>query len=89
MTDVCPHAASAGSYLLGMLTAEETDDFRRHSTRCAHCQWELVVLMPGALFLKELRADVLAAGPRLCAERPFLSTVAAREPWWIADCGTS
>ncbi|MDX8055610.1 hypothetical protein SK571_40070 [Lentzea sp. BCCO 10_0798] len=88
MTDACPHALSAGSYLLGLLTAEETQEFRQHSTRCSHCQGELVDLMPGALYLQELRADILAAGRRPCTDRPFLSTVVAREPRWIAGCGT-
>lgn len=88
MTDACPHAVSAGSYLLEMLSPEETAEFRRHSTQCLRCQWEIVELMPGALFLQELRADILAAEQRLCTDRPLLSTVAAREPRWIAGCGT-
>lgn len=88
MTDACPHAVSAGSYLLGMLTTEETAEFRRHSARCARCRREVVELMPGALFLEELRADIHAADRRLCTDRPFLSTVVSREPRWIAGCGT-
>ena len=80
MTDSCPHAISAGSYLLHMLSPEETADFRLHSRMCLHCQQEIVALLPGALFLQELRADILAAEQRLCSERPVLSTVAAREP---------
>jgi hypothetical protein len=81
LTDACPHAISAGSYLLEMLTPEETADFRLHSLRCQTCQREIVALMPGALFLRELKAEVLAAEQRLCTERPVLSTVAARELW--------
>jgi len=88
VTDACPHAVSAGSFLLGMLTAEETDEFWQHSTRCSHCREELVELMPGALYLRQLRADIFAAGQRSCTDRPFLSTVVAREPRWIAGCGT-
>ena len=88
MTDDCPHAVSAGSYLLEMLTPEETADFQQHSRLCLHCQREIVALMPGALFLQELRADILAAQQRVCTDRPVLSTVAAREPWWIAGCGS-
>jgi len=42
--------------------------------------------MPGALFLRELRADILASNQRLCADRPVLTAVAAREPRWIAGC---
>lgn len=86
MTDACPHAISAGSYLLHMLSQEESDEFRLHHQDCLSCQREIVALLPGALFLQELRADILAAEQRLCAERPVLSTVAAREPWalqWI------
>jgi anti-sigma factor RsiW len=86
--DACPHALSAGSYLLGLLSTEETDQFRRHSTRCPSCQREIVALMPGALFLQELKADVLAAEQRLCAGRPFLAAVAAREPRWVPGCRT-
>ncbi|GAB2810475.1 hypothetical protein [Lentzea nigeriaca] len=84
--DICPHVVSAGSYLLEMLSPEETAEFRQHSRHCLHCQREIVALMPGALFLQELRADILAANRRLCAERPVLSTVAAREPWWGPAC---
>ncbi|MET8764599.1 hypothetical protein [Lentzea sp. NPDC004782] len=89
MPDACPHTLSAGSYLLGLLTTEETDEFRRHSTRCALCQWEIVALMPGALFLQELKADVLAAEQRLCTDRPVLAAVAAREPRWVPGCRTA
>lgn len=88
MTDDCPHAVSVGSYLLEMLTPEETADFRLHSRQCPPCQREIVALMPGALFLQVLRADILAANQRLCTDRPVLTTVAAREPRWIAGCGT-
>lgn len=88
MTDDCPHAVSAGSYLLEILTPEETAEFRHHSRHCLPCQREIVALMPGALFLQELRADILAANQRLCTDRPVLTTVAAREPRWIAGCGT-
>ena len=87
MTYVCPHAVSAGSYLLEMLTAEETGEFQRHSRHCLYCQGEIVALMPGALFLQELRADILAADQRLCTGRPVLSTVAAREPRWVFTHG--
>ncbi|MET9631158.1 hypothetical protein ABZX92_27210 [Lentzea sp. NPDC006480] len=89
MPDACPHAVSAGSYLLEMLSPDETAEFRRHSSRCVACQREIAALLPGALFLRELRADILAANRRRCVDRPVLSTVAAREPWWIAGCGTS
>lgn len=88
MTDDCPHAVSAGSYLLELLTPEEAAQFRRHSRQCPHCQRELVALMPGALFLRELRADILSADQRLCTDRPVLSTVAARELRWIPGCDT-
>jgi hypothetical protein len=84
----CPHAVSAGSYLLELLTPEETAEFQQHSRRCSHCRREIVALMPGALFLQELRADILAAEQRLCTDRPVLSTVAAREPRWVPGCGT-
>jgi hypothetical protein len=84
--DACPHAVSAGSYLLEMLTPEETAEFRQHSQRCLHCQREIAALMPGAVFLQELRADILAANRRLCTDRPLLSAVAAREPWWAPGC---
>jgi hypothetical protein len=85
LTD-CPHAVSAGSYLLELLTPEETAEFRQHSRHCLHCQREIVALMPGALFLQELRADILSAEQRVCTDRPVLSTVAARELRWIAGC---
>jgi hypothetical protein len=88
LTDACPHAVSAGSYLLEMLTPEETDEFRHHSRECLHCQREIVALMPGAMFLQVLRDDILAANQRLCTDRPVLTTVASREPRWIAGCGT-
>jgi hypothetical protein len=86
LTDDCPHAVSAGSYLLELLTPEETADFRRHSERCLHCQREIVALMPGALFLQELKADILAANQRRCTDRPLLSAVAALEPRWTSGC---
>lgn len=79
MTDACPHAVSAGSYLLHLLSPEETDEFRLHHQQCVSCQQEIAALLPGALFLQELRADIVAAEQRLCTERPVLSTVAARE----------
>lgn len=88
MTDDCPHAVSAGSYLLEMLTPEETAEFRHHSRRCLTCQREIVALMPGAMFLQELRAEIIESDQRLCAERPVLTTVESREPRWIAGCGT-
>ncbi|HEX8867445.1 MAG TPA: hypothetical protein VF821_17435 [Lentzea sp.] len=87
MTDDCPHAVSAGSYLLDILTPEQTAEFRLHSAHCVPCQREIVALMPGALFLRELRDDIRAANHRVCSDRPVLSTVAEREPWWIAGCG--
>lgn len=90
MTDACPHACphsiSAGSYLLEMLTPEETAAFRLHSRECLHCQREIVALLPGALFLQVLRADIIAAEQRLCTDRPLLSTVAGRELRWVSDC---
>ncbi|MEV6235376.1 hypothetical protein [Lentzea sp. NPDC051838] len=86
MTDDCPHAVSAGSYLLELLTPEETAEFRHHSRLCLSCQREIVSLLPGALFLQELRADILGAEQRLCTDRPVLTTVASREPRWIAGC---
>jgi anti-sigma factor RsiW len=89
LPEACPHAVSVGSYLLEMLSPEETAAFRSHSSQCPACQREIIALMPGALFLRELRADILGADRRRCADRPVLSTVAAREPWWIADCGRS
>ena len=79
MTDACPHNIEAGSYLLHMLSQEESDEFRLHHQHCLSCQREIIALLPGALFLEELRADILAAEQRLCTERPALSTVAARE----------
>lgn len=87
MTDACPHAVSTGGYLLGLLTAEETAEFRQHSARCPHCRSEIVALMPGALFLQELRADFQAAERRMCTSRPALSAFAAREPRWGSGCG--
>ncbi|NKE63692.1 hypothetical protein FXN61_46055 [Lentzea sp. PSKA42] len=89
MSDACPHAVSAGSYLLEMLTPDETDEFRQHSSQCLRCQWEIVELMPGALFLQELRADILASDQRLCSDRPVLSTVVSRELRWAPGCGTA
>ncbi|GAA3626002.1 hypothetical protein GCM10022267_10320 [Lentzea roselyniae] len=83
----CPHAVSAGSYLLEMLTPEETDEFRRHTLQCVYCQGEIVSLLPGALFLQELRAGILAADQRLCTDRPALTTVAARELRWVFTHG--
>ncbi|WP_086666575.1 hypothetical protein [Lentzea kentuckyensis] len=88
MTDACPHAISVGSYLLEILTPEETAEFRHHSRQCLACQREIVALLPGALFLQVLRNDILSANQRLCADRPVLAAVAAREPRWIAGCGT-
>lgn len=87
MTDACPHAVSAGSYLLEMLTPEETAEFRQHSRSCLYCQGEIAALMPGALYLQELRADILAAERRLCTERPALTTVLGREPRWAFTHG--
>ncbi|MCP2241760.1 hypothetical protein [Lentzea aerocolonigenes] len=89
MTDDCPHVISAGSYLLEMLSPEETAEFRLHSAHCLQCQREIVALTPGALFLQELRADILAAEQTLCDAPPLLSTVAARELRWLRDCSTA
>ncbi len=86
MTDACPYTVSAGSYLLEMLTPEEAAEFRLHSRGCQHCRRELVALLPGALFLQELRADMFGARQRLCTDRPLLSTVAGRELRWVSDC---
>ncbi|SFR29876.1 hypothetical protein SAMN04488564_12265 [Lentzea waywayandensis] len=84
MTDDCPHAVSVGSYLLELLTDEETDEFRQHSQDCRQCQREIVALLPGALFLQELRADIAAANQRLCTHRPVPSMVTARELHWTS-----
>jgi len=89
LTDDCPHLISAGSYLLEMLSPEETAEFRLHSARCLQCQQEIVALTPGALFLQELRADILAAEQNQCDAPPLLSTVAARELRWVRDCSTA
>ncbi|GGU17182.1 hypothetical protein [Lentzea flava] len=84
--DACPHIVSAGSYLLEMLTPEETAEFRLHSSQCVHCQREIVALLPGAMFLQELRADILSTNQRRCTDRPLLSTVVSREPHWVPGC---
>lgn len=86
MTDACPHAHSAGSYLLGLLTAQETTEFRLHSTECAQCRWEIIELTPGVLYLEQLRADIRAEHPRHCAYPPRPSVVAPREPLWAGNC---
>lgn len=86
MTDVCPHAVSAGSYLLGLLTAQETTEFRLHSTECEQCQWEIIELAPGVLYLEQLKAEIRTRHPRNCSHPPRPSIVVPREPQWADDC---
>lgn len=86
MTDACPHAISAGSYLLGLLTAQETAEFRLHSTECAQCQWEIIELAPGVLYLEQLKAAIRASHPHNCSGPPLPSAVATRERQWAGGC---
>jgi hypothetical protein len=64
MVHACPLTVTAGSYVLGVLSPQETDDFHQHAEECPYCRREVLELSPVASFLAPLKAVRQWASPR-------------------------
>jgi anti-sigma factor RsiW len=57
MVHACPFTITAGSYVLGVLSARETVEFHQHAEQCPYCHREVLELSPVAGFLAPLKAE--------------------------------
>lgn len=64
MTRPCPLSVTVGGYLLGVLDALETENFRRHAGHCSRCRQEISYLTPVARFLAAVKTVVPTADVR-------------------------
>lgn len=61
MSQACSYTVTSGSYVLGVLTVRESNDFHDHIAVCPDCRREVVELSPIARMLSPLRAAVRSA----------------------------
>jgi hypothetical protein len=64
MVHACPFTITAGSYVLGVLSVRENDEFHQHAEQCPYCHREILELSPVVSFLAPLKAERLWATSR-------------------------
>jgi hypothetical protein len=74
MTYACPYIVTAGAYVLGVLCAQESNEFRQHAEVCPYCQREIAELTPTVRLLEILKTETHAANG------PAISRVPERHP---------
>ncbi|MBP2319761.1 anti-sigma-K factor RskA [Kibdelosporangium banguiense] len=57
MIHSCPYTVTAGSFVLGVLSARERNQFHQHTEECLHCRSEVLELAPVAELLAPLKAE--------------------------------
>ena len=55
MVHACPLTVTAGSYVLGVLSPPENNEFHQHTEECPYCEREVLELSPVASFLAPLK----------------------------------
>jgi anti-sigma factor RsiW len=64
MVHACPFTITAGSYVLGVLSPLESNEFHQHTEECPYCRREVLELSPVVGFLASLKAERRWASPR-------------------------
>jgi hypothetical protein len=64
MVHACPFTVTAGSYVLGVLSTRESDEFHQHAEQCPYCHREVLELSPVVSLLAPLKAERLWATSR-------------------------
>lgn len=57
MVRACPLTVTAGSYVLGVLSPPENNEFHQHAEECPYCRREVQELSPVVSFLAPLKAE--------------------------------
>jgi anti-sigma factor RsiW len=57
MVHACPLTVTAGSYVLGVLSPPESNEFHQHAEECPDCWREVLELSPVVSFLASFKAE--------------------------------
>jgi hypothetical protein len=86
MKDACPYTVAVGGYVLGVLRAQESNEFREHAATCVHCEREILELNPVARLLETLK--VVASTGECPQKSPLLWGSRAGMGAMTSQCST-